>query len=128
TRGACWVRESACAWRAGGEVVARPILMEAPSDSEAKPPGPAPPEELSPEALRALADLEETRRRGDLTENEYQTRRKAILSGQLPEPSPPATGAPAPSAPAAAGPSAPASKEPGARIPPGRRASPCPPL
>ena len=103
-------RESAVRMRAGGEVVRRTILMEAPSDSEAKPTGPAPPEELSPEALRALADLEETRRRGDLTENEYQTRRKAILSGQLPEPSPPATGAPAPSAPAAAGPSAPASK------------------
>ena len=61
-------RDSAVRMRAGGEVVRRTILMETPSDSEAKPAGgPAPPESLSPDALRALADLEETRRRGGLT-------------------------------------------------------------
>ncbi|HTY17445.1 MAG TPA: hypothetical protein VMH82_06905 [Myxococcota bacterium] len=89
-------RDSAVRMRAGGEVIRRTILMETPSDSEAKPAsGPAPPESLSPEALRALADLEETRRRGDLTEAEYQSRRKAILSGQIPAASAPASGAPA---------------------------------
>ena len=103
-------RESAVRVRGGGEVVRRTILMETPSDSEAKPSGPAPPEGLSPEALRALADLEETRRRGDLTENEYQTRRKAILSGQIPAPSAPAASPQAASPPAAAGPNAPSSK------------------
>jgi len=103
-------RESAVRVRAGGEVVRRTILMEAPSDTEAKPAGAGPPEGLSPEALRALADLEETRRRGDLTENEYQTRRKAILSGQIPAPSAPTASPQAPSAPAAAGPNAPASR------------------
>jgi hypothetical protein len=87
-------RDSAVRIRAGGEVVRRTILMETPSESEAKPSGPAPPESLSPEALRALADLEETRRRGGLTESEYQTRRKAILSGQLPSSHPPAAADP----------------------------------
>jgi len=103
-------RESAVRVRAGGEVIRRTILMETPSDTEAKPAGPGPPEGLSPEALRALADLEETRRRGDLTENEYQTRRKAILSGQIPPPSAPAASPQAASPPAAAGPNAPASR------------------
>lgn len=80
--------------RPGGGVVRRTILMEeAPDDAGAKP-GPAPPPEgLSPEALRALADLEETRRRGELSETDYQQRRREILSGQIPASpqSPPAT-------------------------------------
>ena len=101
-------RDSAVRVRAGGEVVRRTILMETPSETDSKPAGPAPPDGLSPEALRALADLEETRRRGELSEAEYQSRRRAILSGQLPEASPPATGAPAANAPA--NPTAPASQ------------------
>jgi len=80
-------KESAVRVRAGGEVVRRTILLETPEE-EKKEGGAAPLENLSPEALRALADLEETRRRGELTEGEYQTRRRAILSGQVPESSP----------------------------------------
>jgi hypothetical protein len=74
--------------RAGGGVVRRTILMEsAPEEDAATAPGPAPPPEgLSPEALRALADLEETRRRGELTEADYQAQRRQILSGKLPAP------------------------------------------
>jgi hypothetical protein len=84
---------SAIRVRPGGGVVRRTILMEsAPPEEGATSPGPAPPPEgLSPEALRALADLEENRRRGELTEAEYQVQRRQILSGQLPAaPKPPA--------------------------------------
>lgn len=71
--------------RPGGNVVRRTILMEEGVEDPAAQPGPAPPPEgLSPEALRALADLEETRRRGELSETDYQERRREILSGKLP--------------------------------------------
>jgi hypothetical protein len=86
---------SAIRVRPSGEVVRRTILMESPADANpAEAPGPAPPPEgLSPEALRALADLEESRRRGQLSESQYQQRRREILSGKLPssEPAPAAT-------------------------------------
>jgi hypothetical protein len=77
---------SAVRIRPGGGVVRRTVLMEeAEEGAAAALPGPAPPPEgLSPEALRALADLEETRRRGELNETDYQERRRQILSGQLP--------------------------------------------
>lgn len=75
--------------RPGGNVVRRTILMEEAVDDPSAQPGPAPPPEgLSPEALRALADLEETRRRGGLSETDYQEQRRNILSGQLPPPAP----------------------------------------
>ena len=79
---------SAIRVRPGGSVVRRTILMESPPEEDAATsPGPAPPPEgLSPEALRALADLEETRRRGELTEAEYQAQRRQILGGQDPAP------------------------------------------
>jgi len=84
---------SAIRIRPGGGVVRRTVLMEEAEDNAAAQPGPAPPPEgLSPEALRALADLEETRRRGELSETDYQDQRRQILSGQLPSPPP----APAP--------------------------------
>lgn len=71
--------------RPGGNVVRRTILMEEGVEDPAAQPGPAPPPEgLSPEALRALADLEETRRRGELSETQYQERRREILTGKLP--------------------------------------------
>jgi hypothetical protein len=88
---------SAIRVRPGGDVVRRTILVESPPDEDAATaPGPAPPPEgLSPEALRALADLEEVRRRGELTEGDYQMRRREILSGKLPAPAPASgTGAP----------------------------------
>jgi hypothetical protein len=72
----------------GGKVVRRTILVEEPAEDEAATaPGPAPPPEgLSPEALRALADLEEVRRRGELSETDYQAKRREILSGKVPAP------------------------------------------
>ena len=39
------------------------------------------PENLSPEQLRSLADIEEARRAGKITETEYRARRRAILGG-----------------------------------------------
>ena len=44
-----------------------------------------PPQGLSPQGLRALADLEESRRRGELTEADYQAKRRQILAGEQPE-------------------------------------------
>jgi hypothetical protein len=65
----------------GGEVRRRTILMEeeapeAPSTPEAT----LPVDRLEPDTLRALADLEEQRRRGELTEGEYQVRRRELLA------------------------------------------------
>jgi hypothetical protein len=103
-RAPIFTNTSAIRIRPGGEVVRRTILMESPAEQNpAAEPGPAPPPEgLSPDALRALADLEEVRRRGELTETEYQTRRREILSGKLPAApaSKPADSKPAVSAPA----------------------------
>jgi hypothetical protein len=63
----------------GGKVTRRTVLMEdeGPPDAAAGPDaGPLP---SDPETLRALADLEEARRAGELTEAEYQRRRRALL-------------------------------------------------
>jgi hypothetical protein len=62
----------------GGKVTRRTVLMEdeAPAE-EPVPEGVALP--TDPEALRALADLEEARRSGEITEAEYQRRRRALL-------------------------------------------------
>ena len=64
-----------------GEVRRKTILMESPpeewiSDESAVD---VLPENLSPEQLRALADLEERRQRGDVTEAEYREQRRRIL-------------------------------------------------
>jgi hypothetical protein len=81
--------------RAGGQVIRRTVLME--SEPEGTLPkeqgeaGAALPPNLSPTALRALADLEEERRRGELTESDYQARRREILSGEVPAAGAPAT-------------------------------------
>ncbi len=69
----------------GGRVVRRTILME----SEEEDPtdyGPTPQinQNLSAQDLRDLADLEEERERGDLTETEYNARRNRILRGEEP--------------------------------------------
>jgi hypothetical protein len=65
-----------------GHVKRRSVLMEAaPEDEEAPAPeGTVPIDRLSPETLRALADLEDRRRRGEISEGEYQVRRREILS------------------------------------------------
>jgi hypothetical protein len=61
-----------------GEVERREILMESPAEVQDDP-SLRLPENLSPEQLRGLADLEEARRAGRITETEYRVRRRAIL-------------------------------------------------
>jgi hypothetical protein len=75
----------------GGRVVRRTILMES-EDVDATDYGPTPQlnQDLSAQDLRDLADLEEERDRGELTETEYNAKRNRILRGEEP---PPATGA-----------------------------------
>jgi hypothetical protein len=87
--------------RPGGQVVRRTVLMDSGEEvAPSEPSGgvPVPPQGLSPNALRALADLEESRRRGELTEADYQARRRQIVSDGLPEPAgdPAPASAPAP--------------------------------
>jgi hypothetical protein len=85
--------------RPGGQVVRRTVLMD--SGEEVTLPveptsgAPVPPQGVSPEGLRALADLEESRRRGELTEGDYQAKRRQILAGEEPAP----TSAPAATSP-----------------------------
>ena len=68
-----------------GEVVHREVLMESPEEvKDATDPGMALPEDLSPAQLRSLADIEELRRSGRITETEYRARRRAILGGEQP--------------------------------------------
>jgi hypothetical protein len=63
----------------GGKVTRRTILMG--EDAPAEEPAPAGVElPADPDALRALADLEEARRAGEITEAEYQRRRRALLA------------------------------------------------
>jgi len=66
---------------AGGRVIRREILLEeAPEEAPAT--ATPLPEGLTPEILRALADLEEERRDGSISEGEYQRRRRALLRGE----------------------------------------------
>lgn len=64
-----------------GEVRRKTILMESPQEawSSGEPAVEALPDNLSPEQLRALADLEEQRQRGSITEAEYRQQREKIL-------------------------------------------------
>lgn len=70
--------------RPGGQVVRRTVLMDSGEEigTPAEPAGgaPIPPQGVTPENLRALADLEEARQRGEVTEADYQAKRRAILS------------------------------------------------
>src|SRR5262249_10105181 len=64
-----------------GEVVRSEVLMESPA--EVQDPGDAKlPENLSPDQLRGLANIEELRRDGKITETEYRARRRAILNSE----------------------------------------------
>jgi hypothetical protein len=66
-----------------GEVERREVLMESPPEAgEDSDPGMALPENLSPDQLRSLADIEDLRRAGKITETEYRARRRAILAGE----------------------------------------------
>ncbi len=85
--------------RPGGQVVRRSVLMDSGEEvtAPAEPMSGAavPPQGVSPENLRALADLEESRRRGELTEGDYQAKRRQILAGEESTPaSAPATTTP----------------------------------
>jgi hypothetical protein len=64
-----------------GEVTRKTILMESPPEEwiSGEPAANALPENLSPEQLRALADLEERRQQGHITEAEYREQRRRIL-------------------------------------------------
>ncbi len=68
-----------------GRVLRRTILMESAPEPAAPQGGAGVEDALDPATLRALADLEEARRRGELTEAEYQARRRELLGGE-PEP------------------------------------------
>ncbi len=72
--------------RADGTVVRRTVLMESPAEPAAAPDRDPLPPNLSPAALRQLADLEEQRRRGELTESYYEARRREILAAESPAP------------------------------------------
>jgi hypothetical protein len=64
----------------GGKVVRREVLMESPEET---PPAPLAtdvlPANLAPDTLRQLADLEESKKRGEITQAEYGTLREKIL-------------------------------------------------
>ncbi len=67
---------------AGGEVIRRTVLMESPLPPEST----TPPEGLSAESLRELADLEEAREKGEVTEAYYQRRRAQLIESATPDP------------------------------------------
>jgi hypothetical protein len=63
----------------GGKTLRREILFES-REEETETTEPEIAGHLSPETLRALADLEESRRQGTISEAEYQDRRRGILA------------------------------------------------
>jgi hypothetical protein len=67
-----------------GKVVRRTILMESLEDDTDY--GPQLTGDVTPEQLRALADLEEARRAGNISESEYSSTRSEILRGDAPAP------------------------------------------
>ncbi len=67
---------------ADGRVRRRTILLEEPAlDTPGATPAVEMPADLSPETLRGLADLEEERRAGAISESEYNRRRRELLQG-----------------------------------------------
>lgn len=66
----------------GGKLQRRTILMESGAVSAAPPPEPkaAIPADVSSDDLRALADLQDLRQRGEISEAEYKRRRLEILA------------------------------------------------
>jgi len=63
----------------GGKVLRREILLESPTE-ETEATTPEIGGHLSPETLRSLADLEELRRQGAISEAAYQERRRSLLA------------------------------------------------
>jgi hypothetical protein len=63
-----------------GEVLRKTILLESPPEEAApSPPSQALPPGLTAEQLRALADLEEARRNGEITEAEYRSQQREVM-------------------------------------------------
>ncbi len=79
---------SAVQLRPSGQVVRRQVLLESPQAevSEEAQTVLESLDELTPAELRALADLEERRRAGEIPESEYSVRRNRILRGEGIEP------------------------------------------
>jgi len=81
----------------GGRLLRRTVLMESAPAPEAESPEPTPlPADLPAETLRALADLQERRARGEISEAAYRARRRDLLRSaedlrraQEPAPAPP---------------------------------------
>lgn len=69
-----------------GKVVRRTVLMESLEDETDYGPAPSAVEDLSPDQLRSLADLEERRRAGEVSEAQYNARRDQILRGETDAP------------------------------------------
>ena len=69
-----------------GKVVRRTILMESLEDETDYGPRPQVSKDLSPEQLRALADLEEQRRNGKISAAQYNASRNRILRGETEAP------------------------------------------
>ena len=71
---------------ATGKVMRRTILLESGDEAAEDVPEEAPVEAIpsDPKALRALAELEEARTEGRITEAEYRSRRRALLRGETP--------------------------------------------
>jgi hypothetical protein len=73
-----------------GKLIRRTILMESPEEAEPSAPAASQsmsiPPGTSPGALRALADLEEQRQRGEINELEYTRKRREILAADAPPP------------------------------------------
>lgn len=69
-----------------GKVVRRTVLMESMEDETDYGDQPRMPDDITPEQLRDLADLEERRREGSVSEAEYSATKIKILTGEQPAP------------------------------------------
>ena len=67
-----------------GKIVRRIVLMESPMEDTSDVSQPMVSPELSSDQLRALADLEDARKTGKISETEYFKRRGAVLRGEAP--------------------------------------------
>jgi hypothetical protein len=64
---------------AGGKLLRRQILLEAPVEEETEAEAPIVPANLSSDVLRALADLQDQRQRGEISETRYHQIRRDLL-------------------------------------------------
>lgn len=64
---------------AGGKLLRRQILLEAPAEEEVVEEVPIVPADLSSDVLRSLADLQDQRQRGEISETQFQQARRDLL-------------------------------------------------